>query len=176
MLDQGMAPWEQNRSENREISQVKNQEELPLRKSGNALAQLPREVVKSPFLEVLKNHRDMALRDMARGHCGDGLTVRLHDLSVFFSMTVTAHQRQAGMNHSGLFLQKHGLVIWMFYLVLKHNLKQQLALRLPALTCVPAVVHSQHRSRPSANGAPLTVLLSPQHPFVPHASSAPPRT
>lgn len=84
MLDQGMAPWEQNRSENREISQVEIQEELPLRKSGNALAQLPREVVKSPSLELLKNHRDTALRDMANGHCGDGLTDFMILVLVFF--------------------------------------------------------------------------------------------
>lgn len=34
------------------------------------------------------------------------MPVTLYDLTVFFSMTVMAHQQKAGMNHSGLFLQK----------------------------------------------------------------------
>lgn len=46
------------------------------------------------------------MRDMLSGHGGDGLPVTLYDLSGFFSMTVMAHQQKAGMNHSGLFLQK----------------------------------------------------------------------
>ena len=33
---------------------------------------LPREVVESPSLEVLKSHVDMALTDVVSGHGGDG--------------------------------------------------------------------------------------------------------
>ena len=33
---------------------------------------VPSGVVESPSLEVFKNHGDVALRDMARGHGGDG--------------------------------------------------------------------------------------------------------
>lgn len=36
--------------------------------SGNALAQLPREVEESLTLEVLQNHRDVAFGDMVSGH------------------------------------------------------------------------------------------------------------
>ena len=39
-------------------------EKFILKKSGDALAQLPREVVKSPSLQVLKTHGEVALRDM----------------------------------------------------------------------------------------------------------------
>ena len=38
-----------------------------LRKSGGALAQLPREVEESPSPEVFKNHGDVALRDAVSG-------------------------------------------------------------------------------------------------------------
>ena len=42
---------------------------------------LPREVVESPSLEMLKNRMDVALRDIVSGHGGDGMTVGLADLS-----------------------------------------------------------------------------------------------
>ena len=41
--------------------------------SSDAVAQLPMEVVGSPSLEVLKNHGDMALRNVVSGHGGGGL-------------------------------------------------------------------------------------------------------
>lgn len=45
-----------------------------LRKNSNALEQTARnrEVIDSLFLEVLKEHRDMALRDVFSGHDGTG--------------------------------------------------------------------------------------------------------
>ena len=44
----------------------------------------PREEVKSPSLEELKYCGDVALRDMVSVHGGDGLMVRLDDLSDLF--------------------------------------------------------------------------------------------
>ena len=41
---------------------------------------LPREVVAPPSLGVLKNHGDVALRDMISEHGGDGLEVGLDEL------------------------------------------------------------------------------------------------
>ena len=45
---------------------------------------LPREVVGSLFLEVLREHVDVALRDVVSGHGGDGLMTGLGDLSGLF--------------------------------------------------------------------------------------------
>ena len=39
-----------------------------VRKSGDALGQLPREVVESPSLEVVKNCGDVALKNTVSGH------------------------------------------------------------------------------------------------------------
>ena len=44
-------------------------------------SRMPREVVESPFLEVLKKSVDVALRGMVSRHDGDGLMVGLDDLS-----------------------------------------------------------------------------------------------
>ena len=48
------------------------------------MAQLPREVVKAPSMEVLKEHRDVALRDTVSGHGGGGLALD-YMISVVFS-------------------------------------------------------------------------------------------
>jgi len=44
--------------------EVGYQEQLLLQKSGDALTQLPREVVGSLSLQVFQNHGDVALRDV----------------------------------------------------------------------------------------------------------------
>ena len=44
------------------------------------MAQLPREVVQSPSLEVFENRVDVALRDVVSGHGVGGLLVGLGDL------------------------------------------------------------------------------------------------
>ena len=63
--------------------QVGYQEKYFLRKSGDAVAQLPREVVWSPSLEVFKNHGDVALGDVGSGPDGGELQLGLGILEVF---------------------------------------------------------------------------------------------
>ena len=46
--------------------------------------QLPREVAESLFLEVIKNHEDVALRYMIISHGGDELMVGLHGVTGLF--------------------------------------------------------------------------------------------
>ena len=50
------------------------------------MAQLPREVVQSPSLEVLKNHVGVALRDVVSGRGEDGLGLDWVTLEVFFNL------------------------------------------------------------------------------------------
>ena len=47
---------------------------------------LPKEVVESLSPGLLKKHRDMALKDMGRGHSDDGLMVQLDDLIVLSNL------------------------------------------------------------------------------------------
>ena len=56
-------------------------------KSDQVLAQLPREVVGSPFLGMFKNSRDVAVRDVVIGCGGDGLGLDLDlvILEIFYS-------------------------------------------------------------------------------------------
>jgi len=55
-----------------------------LTKSGEAVAQLCREMVQSPSLEVFQNRVDVALKDVGSGHGGGGLEVGLDDLRGLF--------------------------------------------------------------------------------------------
>jgi len=55
-----------------------------LTKSGEAVAQLSREMVQSPSLEVFQNRVDVALKDVVSGHGGGGLEVGLDDLRGLF--------------------------------------------------------------------------------------------
>ena len=64
--------------------QVGYLEKFLLRKSSEAVAQLLREVVQSPSLEVFRNRVDVALRDVVSGHGGGGLMVGLGDLRGLF--------------------------------------------------------------------------------------------
>ena len=48
------------------------------------MARLPREMGESLSLEVLKNHGDVARRDVVSGHGGGGLEVGLDDLQGLF--------------------------------------------------------------------------------------------
>ena len=43
-----------------------------IERAGKHWQRLPREVGKSPSLEVLKKHGDVALRDVGSGHGGEG--------------------------------------------------------------------------------------------------------
>ena len=52
--------------------------------SERVVSRLPREMVQSPSLEVLKSRVDVALRDVVSGHGGGGLTVGLGDLRGLF--------------------------------------------------------------------------------------------
>ena len=55
-----------------------------LTKSSEAVAQLRREVVQSPSLEVFQNRVNVALKDVVSGHGGGGLEVGLDDLRGLF--------------------------------------------------------------------------------------------
>ena len=45
---------------------------------------LPRDLVESPSLEMFKKHRDVTLKDVVNGHCGDGMMVGLEDFRSLF--------------------------------------------------------------------------------------------
>ena len=47
---------------------------------------LPREVMESPSLEVIKNRGDVALRDVVSGHGGGGVTVGIVIIVVFSNL------------------------------------------------------------------------------------------
>ena len=47
---------------------------------------LPRELMELPFMEVLKNHGDVAPRNVVSGYGGDGLMVELDDLRDLFQL------------------------------------------------------------------------------------------
>ena len=67
----------------REI-QVGYHDKILFRKSGDAVAELPMEVVQSPSLKVFRNCGDVALGDKVQWYGGDGLTVGPNDLSGLF--------------------------------------------------------------------------------------------
>jgi len=64
-------------------SKGKSRQAEQLRKSGDAVAQLHREVMGSPSLEVFQNHGDVALRTWSVGMVG-WVGVGLGDLSGLF--------------------------------------------------------------------------------------------
>ena len=61
-------------------------EKCILKKSGEAVAQLPREVVQSLSLEVFQNRVDVALMDVVSGHGGHGLELDMVILEVFSNL------------------------------------------------------------------------------------------
>ena len=74
--------------------------EFLLRESGDALEQLPREVVESPSMEVLRNHGDVAPRDVVSEHGGDGLMVGLVFSSLNDSMSsLSSHGHMDSEQH-----------------------------------------------------------------------------
>ena len=59
------------------------------------MAQLPREAVGSPSLEVLQNHGDMVLRDVGSGYGRAGLELDLGILVVFSLLDDTLILKEA---------------------------------------------------------------------------------